>query len=187
MLYFAIIIYFFYNVYNYFFFVYLHNKLNLMKHLTILLLFVFSMANAQKELPNLTLKSVDGKAINIKTDYAEADKLYVFSFWATWCGPCLNELEAISEDYDTWTKELNVELIAVSTDDARTQKRVKPLVNGKNWPFSVILDSNQDFKRALAIVDIPYTIVVKNGKIAHIQSGYMQGGEKELFTILKKL
>ena len=122
-----------------------------MKHLTILLLFVFSIANAQKELPNLTVKSLDNKAINIKTDYQETDKLYVFSFWATWCGPCLNELEAISEDYENWTKELNVELIAVSTDDARTQKRVKPLVNGKNWPFSVILDSNQDFKRALAI------------------------------------
>ncbi|WP_026705299.1 TlpA family protein disulfide reductase [Flavobacterium soli] len=158
-----------------------------MKQLTILLLFVISVANAQKELPNLTLKGLDNKAINIKTDYAETDKLYVFSFWATWCGPCLNELEAISEEYDNWTKELNVELIAVSTDDARTQKRVKPLVNGKNWPFSVILDSNQDFKRSLAIVDIPYTIVVKNGIIVHIQSGYMQGSEKELFTILKTL
>jgi thiol-disulfide isomerase/thioredoxin len=158
-----------------------------MKQLTLLFLFIISVANAQKELPNLTLKSLDNKAINIKSDYAETDKLYVFSFWATWCGPCLNELEAISEDYENWTKELNVELIAVSTDDARTQKRVKPLVNGKNWPFGVILDSNQDFKRALAIVDIPYTIVVKNGKVVHIQSGYTQGGEKELLGILKTL
>lgn len=158
-----------------------------MKQLTMLFLFVISVANAQKELPNLTLKSLENKAVNIKTDYAEKDKLYVFSFWATWCGPCLNELEAISEEYELWQKEVNMEVVAVSTDDARTQKRVKPLVNGKNWPFGVILDSNQDFKRALSIVDIPYTIVVKNGKIVHIQSGYTQGGEKELFTILKTL
>lgn len=158
-----------------------------MKQLTILFLFIFSMANAQKELPNITLKSLDNKAVSIKSDFIETDKLYVFSFWATWCGPCLNELEAISEEYEGWKKELNLEVIAVSTDDARTQKRVKPLVSGKNWPFSVILDSNQDFKRALSIVDIPYTIVVKNGKVVHIQSGYTQGGEKELFSILKTL
>ncbi|RZK12509.1 MAG: TlpA family protein disulfide reductase [Flavobacterium sp.] len=158
-----------------------------MKLLTILVLFTISVVQAQKELPNLTLKSLENKPINIKTDYQEKDKLYVFSFWATWCGPCLNELEAISEDYENWKNSANIEVIAVSTDDARTQKRVKPLVSGKNWPFSVILDSNQDFKRALTIVDIPYTIVVKNGKIVHIQSGYTQGGEKELLAVLKTL
>ena len=158
-----------------------------MKQFVILMLLAFTAANAQREVPEVTIKSLENKAVNVKTDFVETDKLYVFSFWATWCGPCLNELEAISQEYDVWKKEVNFEVIAVATDDARTQKRVKPLVNGKDWGFNVLLDTNQDFKRALSIVNIPYTMVVKNGKIVYIQNGYTQGGEKELFEKLKTL
>ena len=86
-----------------------------------------------------------------------------------------------------WKKTVNFEIIAVSTDDSRTQKRVKPLVNGKGWEYKVLLDVNQDFKRALSIVNIPYTIVVKNGIIVHIQNGYVPGIEEELFAKLKSL
>ncbi|MFY7811344.1 MAG: TlpA family protein disulfide reductase, partial [Flavobacterium sp.] len=86
-----------------------------------------------------------------------------------------------------WQKEIKVEVVAVSIDDARTVKRVKPLLNGKNWPYTVLLDTNQDLKRALSIVNVPYTIVVKNQKIVHIQNGYTQGEEKELFEKLVKL
>lgn len=142
---------------------------------------------AQKKLPNLQLTNLDGKGIDLKTDFIEKDKLYVFSFWATWCGPCIEELEAINELEADWKKSLNFEILAISTDDSRTQKRVKPLVNGKDWAFEVLLDTNQDFKRALSIVNIPYLIVVKNGDIVHVQSGYAAGAEKELFEILKQL
>jgi peroxiredoxin len=80
-----------------------------------------------------------------------------------------------------------MEVIAVSIDDTRTQKRVKPLLNGKSWPFKVLLDTNQDVKRALSIVNVPYTIVVKNQKIVYIHNGYSQGAEHELFKKLKQL
>ena len=71
--------------------------------------------------------------------------------------------------------------------NSRTQKRVKPLINGKEWNYKILLDTNQDFKRALSIVNIPYTIVVKNNKIVHIQNGYVPGSEVELFEKLKSL
>lgn len=153
-------------------------------------LFLFLFTNSvfsQTKLPDVTIKDLKNNSVNVFTDFAEKDKLYVFSFWATWCVPCINELEAINEVYDDWKKELNVELIAVSIDDSRTQKRVKPLVNGKGWTYRMLLDSNQDFKRSLSIANVPYTIVVKNQKIVHIQNGYSQGAEKELFTLLKSL
>jgi peroxiredoxin len=159
-----------------------------MKKCIYLLVFgVFFSVNAQKEMPNISLKSNDNKSINLLKDFAEQDKIYVFSFWATWCAPCISELEAINELYEGWQKELKVEVIAVSIDDARTAKRVKPLLKGKNWPYKVLLDTNQDLKRALSIVNVPYTIVVKNQKIVHIQNGYTQGEEKELFEKLKSL
>jgi len=46
---------------------------------------------------------------------------------------------------------------------------------------------NQEFKRLMSIVNIPYTIVVKNGTIVHIQNGYVPGSEDELFAKLKSL
>jgi len=159
-----------------------------MKKITILLLFLFPiMLFSQTKLPNVTIKDVENNSVNVAKDFTEPDKIYVFSFWATWCVPCINELEAINEVYADWKKELNLEVIAVSVDDSRTQKRVKPLLNGKGWEYKMLLDTNQDFKRALAIANIPYTIVVKNQKIVHIQNGYNQGAERELFTFLKSL
>ncbi|TGD58297.1 TlpA family protein disulfide reductase [Flavobacterium humi] len=142
---------------------------------------------AAQELPNLSLLNIEGKSVSLKNDFTETDKIYVFSFWATWCGPCINELEEMNELQEEWKKNLNLEIIAVSIDDSRTQKRVKPLVKGKEWDYNVLLDTNQDFKRAMAIVNPPYTIVVKNGKILYVQNGYVPGSEKELYEKLKTL
>lgn len=158
-----------------------------MKKFLVLLLFAGLNLFAQKQLPDLNLQSIEGKSVSLKNDFNEKDKLYIFSFWATWCVPCINELEAMNEVQVDWKKELSLEIIAVSTDDSRTQKRVKPLVKGKGWSYNVLFDTNQDFKRALSIVNIPYTIVVKNGQIVHIQNGFVPGSETELYNKLKTL
>lgn len=138
-------------------------------------------------MPNIELNAISGESLNLSTDFNEVDKLYVFSFWATWCAPCINELEAIHKKYATWKESLNVEIIAVSIDDSKTQKRVKPFLKGKGWTYNVLLDSNQELKRALSIVNVPYTIVVKNSKIVYVSNGYSQGSEEELFNKLKEL
>ncbi len=153
----------------------------------ILLLFIGFNLFAQKQLPNLSLTNLEGKSISLQTDFSEKDKIYIFSFWATWCTPCISELEELNDLQEEWKKSVNFEIIAVSTDDSRTQKRVKPLVNGKGWDYKILLDTNQDFKRAMSIVNIPYTIVVKNGLIVHIQNGYVPGNENELLEKLKSL
>ena len=153
----------------------------------ILLLFIGFNLFAQKQLPNLSLTNLEGKSISLQSDFSEKDKIYIFSFWATWCTPCISELEELNDLQEEWKKSVNFEIIAVSTDDSRTQKRVKPLVSGKGWDYKILLDTNQDFKRAMSIVNIPYTIVVKNGLIVHIQNGYVPGNENELLEKLKSL
>lgn len=158
-----------------------------MKKFILLFILVGMSSYSQKNLPDLSLSTLDGKKVSLKNDFAEKDKLYVFSFWASWCGPCINELDEMNEVQAEWKKTINFEVIAVATDDSRTQKRVKPLVSGKDWEYSILLDTNQDFKRALSIVNIPYTIVVKNNKIVHIQNGYVPGNEVDLFEKLKTL
>ncbi len=157
-----------------------------MKKIALFLLVFGNIVYSQQDFPSVDLKTLESETINTSS-FNEENKLYVFSFWATWCAPCIQELEAINEVYEDWKSQVNVELIAVSTDDSRTQKRVKPLVNGKGWEYKVLLDTNQDLKRKLSIANIPYLVVVKNGKIVFIQNGHTPGAEEELLAKLKSL
>ena len=79
-----------------------------------------------------------------------------------------------------------MQLYAISVDDARTANRVKPLVDGKDWDFTILLDTNNDLKRALNAQSIPYTIIIKNGEIVFRHTGYTPGSENELYEELKK-
>src|SRR5699024_1252415 len=110
------------------------------KFLPLLTLFIGLTLTAQEKVPRAYLETMDGERTNIQT-LTDTDQVTVLSFWATWCMPCLRELEAIDEVYATWQEETGVELIAISTDDPRTQKRVRPLVNGKGWDYTVLLDT----------------------------------------------
>ncbi len=147
------------------------------------LLIVGSFSFAQ-ELPSLTLKDLDGNNTDLNT-LVEGENVFVFSFWATWCVPCINELDAISEVYEDWQDETKVKLIAIATDDTRTKKRIRPMVNGKGWEYLVLYDDNQDLKRALNITTLPHTLVLKNQKIIQRRTGYNPGVEDELYEIIK--
>ncbi|WP_317045727.1 TlpA family protein disulfide reductase [Avrilella dinanensis] len=158
----------------------------MMRVLSIIAFVCFSLSvSAQSKLPNVTLKDLKGKSVNI-AQYGKSDKPVIVSFWATWCGPCLKELEAINKVYDKWQKETGVELVAVSIDDSRTRSRVKPLVNGKAWDYTVLLDENQELKRAMNVINPPYTVVVYKGQIVYSHTGYTPGTENELYKELKK-
>jgi peroxiredoxin len=154
---------------------------------TLLVLFtLISLAgHSQHQLPNVKIKNLKGELVNSNLDFQKKDVLYVYAFWATWCAPCVQELDAISEVYGDWKQKINIELIAVSVDDSRTEKRVKPMVNGKDWEYTVLLDTNQEFKRSLSIANVPYTVVVKNNEIVYVQNGHSPGGENEFFEKLK--
>jgi len=136
-------------------------------------------------MPNVILKTIEGKTVNYKST-SNKNGLTIYSFWATWCVPCINELDAINKDFDKWKLETNVKLVAVSTDDARTKRRVRPLVNGKKWNFDVLVDENQAFKRALNINGIPHTIVTKGSKIIYRKIGYKPGEEEDLYKFILK-
>lgn len=153
--------------------------------LLIFVLFTGFFVTAQTTLPDISLKDINGKTISIKQ--LSKGKTLVVDFWATWCVPCINELDAISEDYEDLQDEMGFELIAVSVDNARSKSRVKPLINGKGWDYNVLLDTNQKLKRALNIASVPFVMIVKDGKVVYTHSGYSPGAEQELYEKFKSL
>jgi len=148
-------------------------------------IFSFISVFSQKQLPNIMLKTLDGKSVKIQ-DKTSKNKITVLSFWATWCAPCINELDEISDVYEDWTEETNVDFIAISIDDSRTQKRINPLINGKGWEFNILIDKNQELKRALNISIIPHIIILKNNKILYRHTGYSPGFEEQLYEKIKQ-
>lgn len=157
-----------------------------MKNLALIFTLFFSLSTmAQKELPTVALKTLEGEPTSIQK-MANKEGVTIVSLWATWCVPCIKELDAISDLYQDWIEETGVSLIAVSVDDSRTVKRVKSLINGKGWEYDILLDTNNDLKRALGAFSIPLTIVIKDNKIVYRHSGYSPGAEYELYEKVKE-
>ena len=128
-----------------------------MKRILFFLILSISLSSySQKSIPNISLSNFEGEKTKI-FEVIDDNKISVISLWATWCVPCIKELDAINEVYYDWKEELDFNLIAVNVDDSRSVKRARVLVNGKGWPYEIFLDSNQDFKRALGTSFIPQT------------------------------
>ena len=71
--------------------------------------------------------------------------------------------------------------MAVSIDDARNSKKVKPKVLGYGWEYDIILDENSDLARAMNVNNPPMTFIVdRAGKVVWSHQGYTPGAEEEL-------
>jgi len=158
-----------------------------MKKITLLLVLILSFVfvSAQKNYPNITLKNLDGEDVNLVE--RSKGKLLVIDFWATWCGPCIQELEAINDEYEDLQDEMDFELIAVSIDNSRSKSRIRPMVNGKDWNYEILLDPNQEMKKALNFSAPPYLLIIKDGKILYTHSGYTPGSEEEAYEKFREL
>jgi len=152
-----------------------------------LILLISTFTFSQKlEIPAVQIKTVDGKAFNTKD--IQHDGPIIIDFWATWCKPCVLELNTIAEDYEDLVEETNVKIYAVSVDNSRTSSRVAPFVNTNEWEYEVLLDPNSDFKRAMNVVNVPHVFIYdKKGKLVEQHTSFSPGDEEHLYELLKKL
>lgn len=162
---------------------------NLFLSLTAVFFFVGANAQVAKknwDLPSAVVKTLDGKTVDTKT-FENDGKPIIISFWATWCKPCVLELNTIMDEYADWQDETGVKLIAISIDDARNTAKVAPFVNGKGWEYDVYLDTNGDFKRVMNVNTVPHTFVLNGDKqVVYSHNAYAPGDEEELYEIVKE-
>ncbi|QNA44837.1 TlpA family protein disulfide reductase [Lacibacter sediminis] len=152
----------------------------------LLCLFYYTFGFAQTDLPQVKIKTLNGAEVGFAQLSANKDTALIVSFWATWCIPCITELETINDQLQERQLQTPFKLIAVSVDDTRSSARVPSFVKGRGWNFPIYLDTNSDLKRALNINDIPHILIIKNGKIIYQHTGYVPGNEEELFEVISK-
>ena len=159
-----------------------------MKKLLFLMLAVMVGVNASAQtLPDVKIENQEGKIVSTKS-LADGTPM-IISFWSTTCKPCIQELNAINDNLYDWLEEVDMKVVAISVDDARTVSRARAMTKGQGWDDYVCLyDKNQDFKRAMNVSLTPHVFIVDGkGNIVYSHSGYTPGSEQELFEKIKSL
>ena len=135
-----------------------------------------AVCQAQEISPNAIVKDLSGNSIQMGD--VLKDDVVIVSFWATWCKPCQNELDALAEIEDIWADKLRV--VAISIDDARSASKVRSTVKAKMWPYEVYTDENSSLAKSLNISSIPFVMIVADGKTVYSHTGYTPGSERHL-------
>ncbi len=161
-----------------------------MKRLLLILLpvmLVFPVIPQDTGLPSVTVTDLNGVPVDFSQLHNDGNPV-ILSFWATWCTPCLREMNAIAEVYEQWQEETGVLFIAVSIDDSRTRSRVLPLINSNYWDYDFFLDPNHDLKRAMNVNLIPHTFLL-NGDMEVVwqHTSYSEGMEVKMYEMIRKL
>ena len=103
-----------------------------MKRILFFLILSISLsAYSQKSIPNISLSDFEGEKTKI-FEAIDENQITVISLWATWCVPCIKELDAINEVYDEWKDELDFNLIAFNVDDSRSVRTCKSTCKWKS-------------------------------------------------------
>jgi len=132
--------------------------------------------------PDFTLKSLSGE--NVKLSDLKG-KIIMLNFWASWCGPCRQEMPILDEIYSMY-KEKGFELLGVNLDedlDERDAFLEKTPVN-----FPILDDSEYTVAELYKNHAMPSTYFIdRKGNLRHLHEGYKQGEESEYIAAITKL
>ena len=128
------------------------------------------MANASA--PDFTLRGADGR--NVRLDELRGQVVLV-NFWATWCGPCREEMPRLDTLYQKYRKSGFV-LLGVNVDDDPHTALATAAKLGVSFP--VLLDTDKKVSKLYDLNTMPSTVVIdRDGKMRFLHRGYRAGTE----------
>jgi peroxiredoxin len=122
-----------------------------------------------------------------------SDKLRLINVWATWCGPCVNELPSFVT-INRMYRRRDFEFITISADAPEKKDKVlKALKNLKAANTNYLFSSDDKYKLIEAVDPnwngaLPYTVLVEpGGKIIYGKQGTIDPMEMKTMIVENKL
>jgi thiol-disulfide isomerase/thioredoxin len=89
-----------------------------------------------------------------------AGKVVLLNFWATWCGPCKDEMPAI----ERLRKSLDPDKVAVLTVTTDLQQDgIRHFLRHLHVHLPVLFDEDQEVSRAYMVRALPTTVIIDRG------------------------
>jgi len=119
-----------------------------------------------KQAPDFQLPNLEGPPVSL-SDFR--GKPILLNFWATWCGPCRQEMPLIQAIFE---EQPDNGLVILAIDIGENASAVNNFMQSNNFSFPVLLDTDQDVALEYNIRAIPTTFFIdKDGLIQEIKVG----------------
>ncbi len=130
-------------------------------------------ATAPQPAPDFTLKSLSGE--NLKLSELRGQVVLV-NFWASWCGPCRQEMPLLDEMYQRYQK-LGFTVLGVNVEQDGAPAQV--LLKEHPVHFPVLFDPQSTVSKLYNLNAMPSTVLVdRNGNVRYLHQGYLPGYEQ---------
>lgn len=141
-----------------------------------------SSGEANGPAPAFTLASISGQTASLNQYKGQ---VVMVNFWATWCGPCQQEMPLLDQMYKKF-KPTGFTLLGVNVD--KDVPTVKDLLTRKPVTFPILLDPTNQVSKAYHVNDMPSTVIIdRKGDIRYVHRGYKPGDENEYQNRIRQL
>jgi peroxiredoxin len=132
--------------------------------------------------PAFSLSSVSGEQSALSQYKGQ---VVMVNFWATWCGPCQQEMPLLDQMYKKY-KPAGFTLIGVNVD--KEAPAVKELLARKPVSFPVLLDPANQVSKAYHVDEMPSSVIIdRKGAIRYVHRGYKPGDENDYQDRIRQL
>ncbi len=153
--------------------------------LTALLLGLLGLAQAGEvsgPAPDFTLRSNTGKNLKLSEFRGQ---VVLLNFWASWCGPCRQEMPALDKLHKRYSK-LGFTVLGVNVEEDSAQ--AKRMLREIRVSFPILFDTQNKASELYHVSAMPTTVIIdRDGNMRYLHKGYKPGEESVYKKWVKKL
>lgn len=132
--------------------------------------------------PKFTLKTFDGKTVNLSDLKGQ---VVMVNFWASWCTPCRQEMPKLNELYASY-KKAGFTLVGINLDEVKAD--AEGFMNKVPVKFPVLHDPDGKVADLYKNQAMPSSYFIdRKGNLAYLHQGYRPGEEKDYKAVIRKL
>jgi thiol-disulfide isomerase/thioredoxin len=132
--------------------------------------------------PDFALRSFGGENLRLSEHLGE---VVVINFWATWCGPCRQEMPLLDEIYVKY-RRAGLVLLSVNIDEQR--EPAVEMAKTLQVSYPVLFDGLKTVSKSYQVGAMPVTVLIdREGLVRYVSEGYKPGYEKRYTEQLREL